>query len=48
METSYQKIIRCGNDELKKDARKEIAIYAHDHGIAKTAEDYHIVKNTGT
>ena len=46
METSYQKIIRCGNDELKKDVRTEIAIYAHDHGIAKTVEDYNIVKNT--
>ena len=46
METSYQKIIRCGNDKLKKDVRKEIAIYAHDHGITKTVEDYHIAKNT--
>ena len=46
METSYQKIIRCGNDELKKDVRTEIAIYACDHGIAKTVEDYNIVKNT--
>ena len=43
METSY--VIRLATVHQCQRRAQEIAIYAHDHAIAKPVEDYNIVKN---